>query len=202
MKKIIYLFALFLLAVSILIIFGCNMNTSESHDRSIVNKQQEIYQKVQPIHIYDYSIPRDIYQQIYDATTTRVVATYSIIESMTGVTRYQCPSMGYAIPADSQLTNPLQPVYSDYHDSGIIEQAEPNGMFSSKNTDGTWVMCVDLKSSEIYPVYSEHKVTTFPFIVEKNDKGEWVRADNKPLAFKIEIRREDGKAKQSLPIAK
>ena len=177
----------------LLVISGC-AETSEDKDRHIVNKQQEMYQQTQPVHIYDYSIPRDIYQQIYDITTTKVVATYSIIESVTGVTRYECPSMGFAIPADTQLTNPLQPTYLGGSSSGIvaIEQAEPNGLFSSKNTDGTYVMCVDLKTSEVYPVYTEHKVTTFPFIVEKDKNGQWVRADNKPLAFKIEIKKTEG----------
>ena len=177
---------------------GCEVG-SESKDRAIVNKQQEVYQQVQPVHIYDYSIPRDIFQQIYDITTTKTVATYSVIESITGVTRYECPSIGYAIPADTQLTNPLQPAHSEWRESGIIEQAEPNGLFSSKNTDGTYVMCVDLKNSEVYPVYTEHKVTTFPFIVDKNDKGQWVRADNKPLAFTINIKKSEGVVKKTPP---
>ena len=198
MKRRMLLFPMILM---VLVISGCD-DTSEDKDRRVVNKQQEIYQQIQPVHIYDYSIPRNIFQQIYDITTTRVVATYSIIESITGVTRYECPSMGFAIPADTQLTNPLQPT----HNTGgtvTIEQAEPNGLFSSKNTDGTYVMCVDLKTSEVYPVYTEHKVTTFPFIVEKNDKGQWVRADNKPLAFKIEIKKTENNVSQpqSLPKA-
>jgi hypothetical protein len=188
MKKIWVL----IIGLSIFLLVGCGVMTSEEKDRAIVQKQQSIYQAVQPVHIYDFSIPRDIYQQIYDITTTEVVATYTIIESVTGVTRYEGPSIGYAIPADVSLTNPLQPAYHVCN-SGIIEQAEPNGLFSSKNTDGTWVLYVDLKSGEVYPVYSEHKVTTFPFIVKKNEKGQWIRADDKPLAFKINIRKGVGK---------
>lgn len=166
---------------------GCE--NSETKDNDLVNRQQEIYQKVQPVHIYDFSIPRDIYQQIYDIATTKVVATYTIIESVTGVTKYHGPSVGYAIPADVQLTNPLQSL-RNLGNNPVVEQAEPNGLFSSKNTDGTWILFVDIKSGEIYPVYSEHKVTTFPFIVEKDDNGEWSRADNKPIGFKVEIRKQ------------
>jgi len=183
---------------------GCSNNSSENAERELVNIQQGIYQKVQPVHMYDYSIPRDIYQQIYDVVTTEVMATYSVIESITGLTRYECPSMGYAIPADTSLTNPLQGIYNidgpgvDEF-SAVIEQAEPNGLFSSKNTDGTWVMCVELKTGEVYPVYAEHKVMTFPFIMEKDDSGQWVRADNKPIAFKIQIK-EGGQSKP--PIVK
>lgn len=191
MKRFFVLICIFAFAV-----IGCeNSSTSEKKDQEMVDQQQGIYQMVQPVHMYDYSIPRDIYQQIYDVTTTKVMATYSIIESMTGVTRYECPSMGYAIPADTSLTNPVQKVHGYNHSATTIEQAEPNGLFSSKNTDGTWVLCVALKTGEVYPVYSEHKVMTFPFIMEKNKAGEWVRADNKPIAFKIKIKNGTGKPK-------
>ena len=173
---------------------ACQNDSSENKDRELVNKQQGIYSNAQPVHIYDYSIPRGIYQQIYDFTTTNIVATYTVIESITGVTRYECPSMGYAIPADTSLTNPLQGQYNvdgtgPDEFSVVVEQAEPNGLFSSKNTDGTWVLCVELKTGEVYPVYTEHKVTTFPFICKKDENGQWRRDDEKPLKFKIEIRR-------------
>jgi len=199
MKKIIMSVFSVVLILSVFIA-GCSNNSSESRDAKIVAKQQTIYQNVQPVHIYDYSIPRDIYQQIYDVTTTKIVATYSVIESITGVTRYECPSVGYAIPADMSLTNPLQGTYNVNGPgadefTAVIEQAEPNGLFSSKNTDGTWVLCVALKTGEVYPVYSEHKVMTFPFIMEKNAAGQWVRADNKPIAFKIEIKNDTGTQK-------
>ena len=163
---------------------GCS--NSESHDREIVNKQQGIYQDVQPVHIYDYSIPRDIYQQIYDITPTQALATYSVVETIDGHIKYRGPSIGFPIPADMQLTNGLQP---DYHSNGgvAIEQAEPNGLFSSKNTNATWVLFVDLESGNVYPMYSEHHVSCWPFIVKEDDKGEWHRADKKPIKFKLVI---------------
>lgn len=39
---------------------------------------------------------------------------------------------------------------------------------------------------DLAPVYSEHKATTFPYMVKK-DGEEWVRADSKPLEFKINL---------------
>ncbi len=163
-------------------LIGCS--DSERHDRNIVNKQQEVYQTVQPVHIYDYSIPRDVYQQIYDMTTTQALATYTVIETVTGVIKYHGPSIGFPIPADVQITNGLQPSGS----TGVaVEQAEPNGLFSSKNTDATWILFVDLKTGIVYPVYSEHKTTCWPFIVAENEKGEWLRADNKPIGFKLSV---------------
>jgi hypothetical protein len=176
---------------------GCN--DSESRDRVTVDTQQKIYQQVQPVHIYDFSIPRDIYQQIYDMTTTQAVATYTVIETMTGVTKYQGPSIGFPIPADVQLTNGLQPAYNS--GGAAIEQAEPNGLFSSKNTDATWTLFVDLKSGNVYPMYSEHKVSCWPFIVEKDSNGEWHRADNKPIGFKLEIKKGSGAVRVAPPTA-
>ena len=188
------LLSILTLGVLALAIAGCGQaDTADNKEAAVVDRQQKIYLETQPVHIYDYSIPRDMYQQIYDITTTKVVATYSVIESVTGVTRYHCPSMGYAMQADRSLTNPLKGAHNidgtgADEFSVVVEQAEPDGLFSSKNTDATWVLCVELGTGEAYPVYSEHKVMTFPFIVEKNSDEEWVRADNSPLNFTVEVR--------------
>jgi len=186
-------FVIILMLFTFNLMVGCQANNSETRDKKLVDKQQTIYQDVQPVHIYDYSIPRDIYQQIYDITTTKTLATYTVIESMTGITRYECPSVGYAIPADVSLTNPLQGI-NQLDGIGtekyevVVEQPEPNGLFTSKNTNGTWVLCVAMNTGEVYPVYTEHIVTTFPFIMKKNETGQWVRADNAPISFKIKIK--------------
>jgi hypothetical protein len=117
--------------------------------------------------------------------TAKAVATYSVAETMTGELRYKCNSIGYAIPADTQLTNPLQTA-SDYRESSVIEQAEPNGLFSSKNTDGTWVLCVSA-DGVAYPYYSEHKIQTWPFPVERNpETGEWTQVANTTINVEID----------------
>ena len=160
------------------LVVGCG--SRESRDREIVNRQQEHYAKVQPLPFYDYSTPRDILLQIYNVVTQESRSTYTVIETITGQTKYHGPSVGYGIPADVQLTNPLQPAFS-------VAQAEPNGLFSSKNTDGTWVLFVD-SNGDITPVYTEHKVTTYPFVVKKDESGGWVRADNQKASLTIKIR--------------
>jgi len=161
--------------------------SSDSQDKAIVEIQQKHYLKIHPVPFYDYSIPRDILIQIYDVVTTRTYTTYTVIESITGKTFFHGVSIGYGIPADTSLTNPLK-IAAKYYQGGfaVTEQAEPNGLFSSKNTDGTWVLFVQSDGS-ITPIYTEHKVTTFPFAVEMNGDGSWIRADDKPSAFTIEI---------------
>lgn len=167
-------------------IIGCG--GSEQKDREVVNKQQEHYAKTQPLPYYDYSIPRDVLIQIYNVVTQESRNTYTVIESVTGEVKFHGPSIGYGIPADTSLTNPLQPATGrtgSYMETAI-EQAEPNGLFPSKNTDGTWVLFID-SDGGITPVYTEHKVTTFPFAVKQNDKGEWVRADSTKASMIVTI---------------
>jgi len=80
--------------------------------------------------------------------------------------------IGFAIPYDTSLTNPLQlsskrvETYSSYRIlEGAVEQQEPNGIFASKNTTATWVISVDADTSQILPIYVESKVTVYPYPV-------------------------------------
>jgi len=114
------------------------------------------------------------------------IETDDPIESVTGVTKFHGPSLGYGIPADVSRTNPLRPAYNRIS-SPIIEQAEPNGLFSSKNTDGTWVLFLDA-DGDATPVYTEHKVSTFPYVMKKAADGSWVRADDKKASMIVKIK--------------
>lgn len=63
---------------------------------------------------------------------------------------------------------------------GTIEQAEPNGIFASKNSISTWVRCII--DGEEPPIYVEGKVTAYPYpIVVDYDKNRVLRVkDAKP----------------------
>lgn len=63
------------------------------------------------------------------------------------------------------LTNPLQATGTRLNALTSIEQAEPNGVFASKSTSATWVMCVG-PTGVIEPVYVESKVTVYPYPVK------------------------------------
>ena len=45
-----------------------------------------------------------------------------------------------------------------------VEQAEPNGIYASKNTAATWVMCAG-DAGQMEPIYIETKVTVYPYPV-------------------------------------
>jgi len=144
---------------------GCGRHdTQEDKDAATVENQQEQYSKTQPIPFFDHSRERAVYTQIYQARN-RTVATHTIWRSNTGLIEGDCPSIGFPIPYDVQLTNPLKLSSPNWTESSIIEQAEPNGMFSSKTTAATWVMCAvkDQGVMKMAPIYVESKVTAYPF---------------------------------------
>lgn len=141
---------------------------ADKADRLAVSAQQEQYQRTQPLPFYEYSNERDIYKQIYDARVENVITTHTVFRSNTGVILDDFPSLGFPIPYDVQLTNPLKVVDLGDHDGGVaIEQPEPSGLYSSKTTAATWALRV-LKFGEttiVTPVYTEDKVSCYPFPV-------------------------------------
>lgn len=145
-------------------LIGCVPRADEVDQRT-VNQQQTVYTQNQPVPVFDWSQDRDTFIQIYKAKN-EARNTWSVVTAQgTGQPIWMCPSVGFPIPADSQLTNPVQALGSG---GAVIEQAEPNGLFSSKNTDATYVLCV-MSNGDISPVYTEQKVTTFPFPVQIKD---------------------------------
>jgi len=154
---------------------GCE--SSESRDSAIVNKQQTHYGNVQPIPWFDWSQDRDNLIQIYKQKNESR-PTHAVVRSGgTGEILWDCPSIGFPIPADTQLTNPVQVEVTTNH-YGVIEQAEPNGLFTSKHTDGTYVLCVD-GAGAISPQYTESKVEVFTRPIKIED-GKVVFLDQKP----------------------
>lgn len=138
---------------------GCNDNTQESKDKAAVQRQQSQYAARQPVPSYDWSLERELVRKLYDMRNKRV-ATHSVWRSNYGTIEGDCASMGYGIPYDTSLTNPLQS-YGDYRSRTSIGQAEPNGVFASTNTSATWVICAG-SGGVLEPVYVESKVTVYP----------------------------------------
>lgn len=153
-----YLIALFL------ILTACDRApSSEQLDAAKVEAQQSQYSKGQPIPAFDWSLERHLVVELYNVRNQKA-ATHSVWRSDRGMIEGDCPSYGYGIPYDTSLTNPVQNSWkcrSGGCASGVIEQAEPNGIFASKNTAATWVMCLG-ESGTVEPIYVETKVTVYP----------------------------------------
>lgn len=148
-------------------IWGCQprVDSQETKDLKTVQRQQSQYAKAQPVPTFEFSLERDLLIQLYNIRNRRA-STHSVWRSNYGSIEGDCPSMGFGIPYDTSLTNPLQA--TDEDSTGwdkraltSIGQAEPNGIFASTNTAATWVMCVG-PGGIIEPMYIETKVTVYP----------------------------------------
>lgn len=95
-------------------------------------------------------------------------------DQMTGKFRFMGNTIGFGLPYSTQFTNPERVIYGYNRDSiATLPQADPNGLFSPGNAEGTWILMQNpAKPSEVEPVYIESRitVTVFPLpasIVEK-----------------------------------
>ena len=171
MKKIVYCLVGILAALSLV---ACEEDTSSaSKETQAVEQQQNQYHIGQPIPTFDWSLERHLLSELYKLRNKKV-ATHAVWRSDYGMIEGDCPSMGYGLPYDTSLTNPLVSVdrannktANDRVDYSLtsVEQPEPNGIFASKNTQATWVMCMG-EAGGIEPVYVESKVTIYPGLVK------------------------------------
>jgi hypothetical protein len=150
---------------------------ADQNAQQYTSRQSDIYDRGQPLHLYDYSQDRASYLAIYDARVAGK-ATYQVsVPALGGQPWYSCPSRGYPIPATSQLTNPEYGSVPPGFSSLIVTlpQPEPNGLYSGP-TDGTYMQCVDTDGS-LYSVYSEPPVLAFPFAVTWTADRGFVKAN-------------------------
>lgn len=147
--------------------------SQEAKDSEAVARQQSQYAASQPVPAFNWSLERHLVTQLYQMRNQKV-ATHSVWRSDRGMIEGDCASIGFGLPYDTSLTNPLQNEWRSGGSSGTIEQAEPNGLFSSKNTSATWVLCAS-DSGMIEPVYVETKVTVYPYPVDVNYAANMVK---------------------------
>ncbi len=168
---------LFILMFMGLVLAGCNEGnaTQNSKDAKAVQRQQSQYAASQAVPAFNWSLERHLVIQLYQIRNMKA-ATHSVWRSDRGIVEGDCSSIGFGLPYDTSLTNPLvatdidlQGEEHDYQGGALasVEQAEPNGVFASKNTSATWIMCAG-DSGVIEPIYVETKVTVYPYPVKIN----------------------------------
>jgi hypothetical protein len=94
----------------------------------------------------------------------QVTNTTTYIVDMNGHPHKICDSIGYGFPLSTQFTNPSQ----NPRTTVVLSQAEPNGLFSSPTSEGTWISCVDPGSKDMRVVYVEPRVIVSPFPLPEN----------------------------------
>lgn len=109
---------------------------------------------------------RKLLKDILELRDQDGITTYTYLFSeQTGKLQFFCDSIGYGLPYATQYTNP-QKVVDHPRERGIaaIPQADPNGLFSPADAEGTWVMCSDPgNSGKALPVYVEPRIVVSPF---------------------------------------
>jgi len=159
MRPMMKTFWLMFVMTSIVVLSGCNNETSNKEAKK-VSAQQDQYEIGQPVPVFDWSLERHLLIQLYSLRNQKA-ATHSVWRSDYGMIEGDCPSLGYGLPYDTSLTNPLKSTSHRGSALTTIEQAEPNGIFASKNTTATFVMCVG-DTGALEPMYIESKVTAYP----------------------------------------
>ncbi len=85
--------------------------------------------------------------------------TYLVAE-MSGKLVFLGRSMGYAIPAATQYTNPMK---QSRISNVVLPQADPNGLFSPASAEGSWILMLNPKTGSTDVVYIEPRIIVSPF---------------------------------------
>jgi hypothetical protein len=161
---------LVLAAISVILVLtdsSCDdQTTADKRDSDTTARQYDIYTQSQPVHTYNFSMPRDVMLQIYDATM-EAHNTWTVWYAFDHTPLDSCPSIGYPIPGGTQLTNPMRATNPGSNGALALPQGEPNGLFPPSTSGGTWVLCV--RGGKTEPTYVEPNVVTYAHPVGVRD---------------------------------
>jgi hypothetical protein len=146
-------------AVIVMTLAGCT-DSATTKDQQSTDSQLSRYQSNQPIPSADFSQYRQTIIDVENAQIHGVATTSFFFNQGTPNPVKSCPSIGFAVPSTSQLTNPEQIAYSGSGSGGygVISQMEPNGSYTGHST-GTNVICVAANGTK-YISYWEGVVGT------------------------------------------
>jgi hypothetical protein len=153
---------------SVFALSACVEMPPQSSDQLQNKKQEEISkQAIQSVglpSIVNFQEKR-VYKDIYELRDRPNLVTYTYIVDMNGGLHKVCDSIGFGISESTQYTNPekLVSLRIDGIDRIPMPQADPNGLFSSPSSNGTWVMCKVPGKDEVQPIRAEPNVITSPF---------------------------------------
>ncbi len=161
MKKMV---SVFFAVLAVVLLVACEQDSSDKTQR----QQQEVLLKEATAQAGMPAIKnfreRKILKDILELRDQDGLSTYTyVFNEMKGCAVFLGNSVGYGIPYATQFTNPQKPIQPEYHDSAIISQADPNGLFSPASAEGTWVLLKDPKGKDVKPVYIEPRIIVSPF---------------------------------------
>ena len=169
MKKVIYVFGL--LMVLSLTIMSCVDRKNSNNVLSAKQEQlmQEANRQVGMPNIVNFTQRKQL-KMIQELCDQENLICYAyIVPEMTGKPVFLGKCIGFGIPYATQYTNPEKLAFMEWHDSPVIPQADPNGLFMPGSAEGTWLIMIDPKTSEPHPVYCEPRVLVSPFPLNSTD---------------------------------
>lgn len=145
---------------------------ADQQEQATTEKGMADLAKNQPIEIFKFSQYRENLKEITRAKAKPTPTTSFFFNSGIQDPIFSCPSVGYAIPDTTQLTNPEKIAHrSSTYGYIVLPQPEPVGTFTGNST-GTHVICRDA-NGEGYDFYWEGFVGTATGPAEWNyDKHE------------------------------
>lgn len=151
MKKL----AVIAVALLALVAAGCSSGGANTKDRTTAAQQLSTFQKNQPVPSFTFSQLRQNLIEIETAQSQTTQTTSFMFNQGVAQPVTVCPSIGFPMPSEDQLTNPESKVPN--HDVAL-PQIEANGVYTGAST-GTYVICVNAQGQP-YAVYWEGFVQT------------------------------------------
>lgn len=162
----------FLLALAIPLMGAEGCGDKDTSDTTQEQREQtqemtaQAHDKVGMPQITEYS-ERRLLKRIMELRDGEIGTHSYLVGEDNSVTK-MCRSVGYGLPYGVQFVNPQKSVaIHEIHGDGVVTlpQADPNGLFSPRNVDATWVNCLTT-SGEQQPIYTEERVITSPVPLE------------------------------------
>jgi hypothetical protein len=166
MKNVLYLILCFVGWITLMSADGCE-STPDSNKVVAQKQEQSLKEGIAEVGmpaIKNWTELRQI-KMLYELRDDAKLICYAYRESqVTGKLIFMGKCRGYGIPYATQFSNSVKTVNSSPHGIEQLPQAEPNGLFMPTSAEATWVMLIDPKSGDAFPVYCEPKliITQFP----------------------------------------
>jgi hypothetical protein len=138
---------------------ACGGNNAQPTENSEQQADSQSLITNQPLPHYNFSQIRQTLIDAEDETADTTQTTTFFMQQGDPNPINSCPSVGFPVASNAELSNPDQVVGAPNNSSATIGQEDPNGIYSSPSTSGTYVICTE-NGGQHYLEYWEGNVYT------------------------------------------
>ena len=166
-KSVLFLFVIFLVGIFISCDTSNKGSTAEEQQTKQTDKiLNEINAEIGLPDIVNFQQKRTM-KMVFELSDQADLVCYAYLQSeYSGKLVYIGRCIGFGVPFSAQYTNPQKLVQTDlgqYSGSMTLPQADPNGLYMPTSSSATWLLMVDPKTGEPWPVLFEPLLTVSPF---------------------------------------